>query len=200
MTSVQSSIRLLQWLAGEFSNDAQTLENPVWFVKLLLWHRPIPCLLGGHVGIFAEQANVMEPTNSYRQRVFTITEANGELTAQYFGFKNPQVFKGAGLNPALLEAVTLDDLTLLPGCVLNVASESNRFVGRMRPGDRCQFHYSDNTGVDRVGQVSLGFDVEAKRFVSYDKGIDPSTEKPIWGALMGPYTFDKVKDFSNALP
>ncbi|MEO1520763.1 MAG: chromophore lyase CpcT/CpeT, partial [Cyanobacteria bacterium J06633_2] len=180
MDHAQSSSLIAQWLAGEFSNRDQALESPVWFVKLVLWHRPIPHLLDNCLAIFAEQANALDPSQSYRQRVFTLSEDKGSLNAQYFGFKRPSAFKGAGVNPSLLNHLSLDDLERLPGCVLEIERKPNQFSGRMRSGDRCRFHY-DN----KVGQVILGFDVEADRFLSYDKGVDPETEKPIWGALMG---------------
>ena len=213
MTDAPSLTTLAQWLSGEFSNQAQALNEPTWFVKLRLWHRPIPTRLGGHLAIFAEQANALYPEQSYRQRVFALQEHSGMLQAQYFGFKQPERFKGAGIKPELLNRLTLDDLEQLPGCVLEITYEGDgrstdagpRFLGRMRLGDRCQFRYQEKSGQEKsgqekVGQVILGFDVSVDQFLSYDKGVDPETEKPIWGALMGPYVFAKVEDFSADLP
>jgi len=196
-------VTLAQWLSGEFSNQNQALKEPAWFVNLRLWHRPIPHRLDGHLAIFAEQANAIYPNQSYRQRIVTLqTQADSmqPLQAQYFGFKHPEQFKGAGINPELLKTLTLDDLEFLPGCVLEVTQTEQRFMGRARTGDRCQFHYQDKTGQNKMGQVVLGFDVQADQFWSYDKGVDPETEKPIWGALMGPYCFTKTQDFAADLP
>jgi hypothetical protein len=203
MTNVESLNLLAQWLSGEFSNQEQAFNEPAWFVKLRLWHRPVPIRLNSCLAIFAEQANAMYPDQSYRQRVFVLQDKEGILQAQYFGFKQPERFRGAGMKPELLSALALDDLMLLPGCLLRITRNDDassgmntqRFVGRMLAGDRCRFHYDG-----KVGQVILGFDVQENRFWSYDKGVNPDTEQPIWGALMGPYAFVKTEDFSSSLP
>ncbi|MFM6193835.1 MAG: CpcT/CpeT family chromophore lyase [Planktothrix sp.] len=39
---------LAEYMAGEFDNQAQALADPVWYVHLRLWHRPVP------VSLFAE--------------------------------------------------------------------------------------------------------------------------------------------------
>lgn len=33
---------LASYLAGEFSNQAQAIEQPAWYVSLRLWIRPVP--------------------------------------------------------------------------------------------------------------------------------------------------------------
>ena len=48
-------------------------------------------------------------------------------------------------------------------------------------------------------QVFLGFEATADGLQTYDKGIDPATGKGTWGALMGAYSFTKVRDFSSEL-
>ena len=49
-------------------------------------------------------------------------------------------------------------------------------------------------------QVSLGVMAAPEQFWSYDKGIDPQTGRALWGAILGPYQFAKVADFSDGLP
>jgi hypothetical protein len=41
MTHSQTLITLAQWLAGEFENRSQALDQPAWFVHLRLWHRHV---------------------------------------------------------------------------------------------------------------------------------------------------------------
>ena len=48
-------------------------------------------------------------------------------------------------------------------------------------------------------QVSLGFEATQEEFLSYDKGIDPTTGKAKWGAILGPYRFRKRQDFGVQL-
>ncbi|MGF1536653.1 MAG: chromophore lyase CpcT/CpeT [Elainellaceae cyanobacterium] len=189
------TITLAQWLSGEFVNKDQALEQPSWFVHLRLWHRPLPQRLRGNLAIFAEQANVLKLSQAYRQRVLMLEESESGIQGQYFGFKQPTQFLGAGQAPEKLTTLTEDDLIHLPGCVVDITQAGDRFHAQMRSGDCCRFEANG-----KVGQVVLGFEAEASRFLSYDRGVDPQTEKPIWGALMGPYCFSKQQDHSGDLP
>ncbi|MGJ3251236.1 MAG: chromophore lyase CpcT/CpeT [Elainellaceae cyanobacterium] len=194
MSNSQSLLTLAKQLAGEFANKAQSLEQPSWFVNLRLWHRPLPIRIHGHIAIFAEQANAMQPEQAYRQRVFTLQEnpAIGQLQAQYFALKDPGHFKGAGLVPSRLSALSEADLVHLPGCLLDIRQQGNTFTGEMQPGSACRFQYDG-----KIGQVVLGFEVSPGKFLSYDRGVNPDTGKSLWGALMGPYEFTKCQDFSE---
>lgn len=196
-SSSSSSVdTIAQWLAGEFDNQTQALDQPTWFVHLRLWHRPLPFRIQGNVALFAEQANVLSLDNPYRQRIVTLqpTDNPDQIQAQYFAFKHYDRFKGAGANPELLESINLDDLELLPGCVLYVSRHGNGFKAEPNPDAKCCFQYDGKTR-----QVILGFEVSVDRFLSYDRGVDPETGKSLWGALMGAYEFQKRQDFSAEL-
>ncbi|MBW4654999.1 MAG: chromophore lyase CpcT/CpeT [Kaiparowitsia implicata GSE-PSE-MK54-09C] len=196
-----------QWLAGEFDNKPQAMEQPAWFVHLRLWHRPLPMRLEGNLAIFAEQANALYPDNAYRQRVLMLREGEAlgdtaqdergdrPLHVQYFAFHQPERFKGAGANPQQLQSVVPGDLERLPGCVLHLTPEGNTWAAKPVPGSRCCFQYAGETR-----QVEIGFDVGIDHFKSYDKGVDPQTGQGLRGALMGAYEFTKCCDFSSELP
>jgi hypothetical protein len=81
--------------------------------------------------------------------------------------KNPSSVNGAATNAALLQSLTVDDFELLPGCLLDVKIEGE------------------------TKQVSLGFRASEDEFLSYDKGIDSETGKALWGAILGPFCFQK---------
>lgn len=187
---------LAQWLAGEFDNRPQALDQPIWFVHLRLWHRPLPRRINGSLALFAEQANALYLNDPYRQRVLVLQEHEGEaLNAQYFAFKHPSQFQGAGANPERLASVGLDDLELLPGCRLPITLNDTTFVAQPEPDAKCYFQYQGQTR-----QVVLGFESSPGRFVSYDRGVDPETGQALWGAIMGPYEFTKCQDFASELP
>ena len=188
----QSLTTLTQWLAGEFDNKDQALDQPVWFVHVRLWHRPLPFQIDGNPALFAEQANYLYPENAYRQRVVVLKSIahSQTLQAQYYAFKQPDRFRGAGANPDCLQDLSLDQLDLLPGCVLTVTQQNDRFKAEPEPDTRCCFQYEGKTR-----QVILGFEVSADRFFSYDRGVDPETGKVLWGATMGAYEFHKRHGF-----
>ncbi len=91
-------------------------------------------------------------------------------------------------------------MELLPTCTLNVTqqqSDPNNYQFSTSPASQepCRFSYQSETY-----QVFLGFDATPNEFKTYDKGIDPSTGKALWGAIMGPYRYTKRQDFSSELP
>jgi hypothetical protein len=189
-------LTLAHWLAGSFENQAQAQEQPIWFVHLRLWHRPLPHRLQGHLALFAEQANVLYLDQPYRQRIFLLQEASpDQIQVQYLAFKHPDQYRGAATHPERLAAIAPTELEELPGCKLTVTHEDGIFKAQPEPGCRCYFQYEGKTR-----QVVLGFEVSAGQFRSYDRGVDPETGQALWGALMGPYEFSRCQDFAAELP
>ena len=197
MTHSQTLITLAQWLAGEFENRSQALEQPAWFVHLRLWHRPLPHTIQGNLALFAEQANALYLEQTYRQRVILLTETqhSHSFQIQYLALKQLRQFRGVAANPSKLSQLSLTDLELLPGCTLMVTQQDGTFTAQPEPEAKCYFQYE---GKNR--QVILGFEVSAGRFLSYDRGVDPETGQSLWGAVLGPYQFNKCQDFAGELP
>ncbi|GAX34727.1 chromophore lyase CpcT/CpeT [Nodularia sp. NIES-3585] len=191
-------IALGQYLAGKFDNREQALADSAWFVHLHLWQRPVDLFTEDSITLFAEQANIVKLDHPYRQRIMRLmsgSSSDAPLQLQYYMFKDPSAFSGAGDNPALLKALTVDQLDLLPGCILTVtqqtlAANSYKFTATQPPNTRCCFTYLNQTV-----QVSLGFEATAAEFNSYDKGIDSDTGKATWGAILGPYRYTKREQY-----
>ncbi len=181
---------LADYLTGTFDNRSQAMNDPVWYVGLQVWHRVTHLFSDDSITIFAEQANRLKLEKPYRQRLIRLQEGENGLTAQFYGFKDPSVVVGSGQYPDRLKAITVQDIDFLPGCLLTVQARALNgkpgFYAIAPEGICCQFKYGD-----KIGQVSLGFAVSETEFHSYDKGINPETLKPIWGALMGPYQHQK---------
>ncbi|MGI0491140.1 chromophore lyase CpcT/CpeT [Alkalinema pantanalense CENA528] len=200
--------KLAQYLLGEFDNREQAIADPIWYVHLRLWHRLTPLFSEDSITIFAEQANILQLDHPYRQRLLRLQSPpngygrdgqNSQIQVQYYGFKNPSRFQGAGQNPTKLQDITSDDVEFLPGCALEVQPKNIiESSGIERPGyaaiapegSCCQFSYLDR-GERKTGHVALGFWVAESFFYSYDEGLSPETGEPIWGALMGPYQFQR---------
>ena len=195
-------LALARSLAGEFDNREQALADPVWYVHLRLWHRPIPVPLFPEpsIALYAEQANIIYLDRPYRPRILQLRQsqaASGAIEVQYYMLKNMAAVQGAGCRPELLKQLTPEGVELLPGCTLTVtpsdlAPNRYRFQAVLPPGGRCCFAYQGENY-----QVHLGFEVMAEEFLSFDRGIDPTTGKAIWGALMGPFRFLKRQDFAS---
>ncbi|MEH2271617.1 MAG: chromophore lyase CpcT/CpeT [Nostoc sp.] len=187
-------IALGEYLAGEFDNREQAIAEPVWYVHLCLWQRPVNLFTEDSITLFAEQANVITLDQPYRQRIIRLRQGSNSdaiVEVQYYMPQDPGVLRGAGDNPALLNTLTSEQLDLLPGCILtvtqeNLAGDRYKFTATPPPETRCSFTYLGNSI-----SVSLGFAVTPTEFHSYDKGIDPATGKATWGAIMGPYRYTK---------
>lgn len=195
-------IALAEYMAGEFENREQALAEPAWYVHLRLWQRPLPVRLFSEpsITLFAEQASILNLDKPYRPRIVQLRHspnAAGVLEAQYYMLRDIAAFQGAGSNPDLLGKLTSEQIQLLPSCKLSVTvkdlgTKGYRFRASLPAGTPCCFAYEGQNY-----QVDLGFEAAAEEFLSYDKGISPTTGKAIWGALMGPFKFVKRQDFAS---
>lgn len=199
MTIARELLDLAACLAGEFDNREQAIANPTWFVHLRLWHRPTALFATDSVTLFAEQVNVYTPTQPYRQRLLrlqAIDPAAGEFRVQFYSIRNVEAVRGGGQTPERLSALQVETTDRLPGCVLNVTRQSvssgrDRFLAQPSPDTACYFSYQN-----QQRQVQLGFEATEQEFWSFDKGVDPDTGQALWGALMGPYQFQKRQAFA----
>ncbi|VXD14109.1 Phycocyanobilin lyase CpcT homolog (fragment) [Planktothrix serta PCC 8927] len=142
---------LAEYMAGEFDNQAQALADPVWYVHLRLWQRPVPVFLFPEPSLvlFAEQANIVNLNQPYRPRFIQLRQScNSEssLEAQYYMPQNIAAVQGAGQDPERLRHLTPEDLQLLPGCTLKITSQSlspnhYRFQATLKENQICCFSY-----------------------------------------------------------
>jgi hypothetical protein len=203
MTLSSELITLAHYMAGEFDNQKQAIAEPAWYVHLRLWQRPVPLFTEDSLTLFAEQASIVNLDQPYRPRILRLylSDTNpAVLQVQYYMLKDLEAIRGAGRNPELLRQLTTEQIQFLPGCTLNVeprqiAPNFYEFSASSATGAPCSFSYEGKSY-----QVSLGFEATTEEFRSYDKGIDPTTGKAMWGALMGPFRFTKRQDFANELP
>lgn len=179
---------LAQYMTGEFDNKEQAAADPAWYVHLRVWQVVVPFFTTDSITIFAEQANIMSLHRPYRPRLMRLQQKQGKLQVQYYMPKDPAAVNGATTNPALLETLTIEQFELLPGCLLEVKVEhienNQVFTANLAPECRCCFNYAGE-----VREVSLRFTASKDEFLSYDKGIDSTTGKALWGAILGPFRF-----------
>jgi hypothetical protein len=190
-------LTLANYLTGEFENREQAIAEPVWYVHLRLWQRPVALFADDSVTLFAEQASIVNLNTPYRQRLMRLQadpRHPAEIQVQYYALKDPEAMQGAGQDPARLNGLTLDHIERLPGCLLQIASVPPSSVSQPvgfqafpAPECRCFFQYQGQTR-----EVVLGFEVSANEYLTYDKGVDPETGRALWGAMMGPYRYCKV--------
>lgn len=189
---------LATYLAGEFSNQPQAIEQPAWYVNLRLWIRPVPIFSEDSITLFAEQANILKLDQPYRPRILRLRQRES-IEVEFYMFEDLATARGAGQNQDLIAQITPDKIKFLPNCTLTVATKelgngTYSFATTPVTEEPCSVTYQGTTF-----QVFLGFEAAADELLTYDKGIDPATGKGTWGALMGAYSFMKLEDFSGEL-
>lgn len=185
------------YLAGEFDNRQQSLEQPAWYVHLRLWMRPVPIFVEDSITLYAEQASVVNIDRPYRPRILRI-RSKETIEIEYYMFENIEWIAGAGRDAAKLKQITPEKIKFLPDCTLKVTTQTtasgHHFETTPASETPCNYTYQGNNY-----QVFLGLEATANELFTYDKGIDRETGKGIWGALMGAYCFTKIQDFSSEL-
>ena len=113
---------LSTYLAGEFSNQVQAIEQPAWYVNLRLWIRPVPIFTDDSITLFAEQANILKLEQPYRPRILRLRQRE-EIEVEFYMFEDLATGKGAGQNRDKIEQITPNKIKFLPNCTLKVATK-----------------------------------------------------------------------------
>jgi hypothetical protein len=192
MTFSPQLTTLATYLAGEFSNQQQALEQPAWYVNLRLWIRPVPIFTRDSITLFAEQANILKLDQPYRPRILRLRQKE-TIEIEFYMLNDIATAKGAGQNQDLIQQITPEKITFLPNCTLTVATKqltNGQYSFATTPATKqpCRVNYQGTTF-----QVFLGLEATSDELQIYDKGIDPETGKGTWGALMGAYRFTKLQ-------
>jgi hypothetical protein len=187
------------FLAGVFENRQQARESPAWYVPLRLWIRPVPLFEQDSLTFFVEQANVLNVQGPYRSRLWRLRQLSDsplQLVVDHYQVQDLVAWRGAAVDRNRLLSLRESDILLLSaeGCRLAVE------ISGKSPADYqfrafpitdipCQFCYQEKNYA-----IALGFIADARQLQTFDRGIDLETGKPTWGALMGPYCFQKLEN------
>jgi hypothetical protein len=196
--------RLATHLAGEFDNKPQSLADPIWYLHLRLWCRPLPdSVFADGYGFFIEQISVASGQPPYRQRILHVTAQGDRLWGQFYALPDPTAYIGSATEPDGLTALTRDTLIDLPTCGLAIEYQpaTDTFKARL-PGDSlCSFTVNGTPTYVRlmldIGPESLASGSPIVLQMG-DRGIDPNTGKATWGPQMGPFRL--VKQSTYPLP
>lgn len=189
-------VQLAQWLAGHFNNLDQALAEPAWFANIHVYQCPLPYSVLSGIGFYVEQSYDIYPDRPYRQRVLhLLSDSTGRIRIQNYSLNYPERYLGAGRDLSKLHTLTSADVEMLPGCVTEVEWTGTSFKGRSIPGKTCLIYRKD-----QETYLRSEFEVTATEFRSLDQGLDPVTDKVVWGSLSGPFQFMKKEDFSAHVP
>ena len=187
-------VKLTRWMAADFSNQPQAIENPPFFAHIQVCMRPLPKGFQSGISLYLEQAYYFQLNKPYRVRVLHFIQQENDVLLENYKVKDEEKFVGAARDPQKLLALTPNDLEPMDGCDILVEYTGNSFVGKVEPGKKCiVVRNGMNTYLDNE------FIVTADHMTSYDRGRDPKTDELLWGSIAGPFEFDKVNRFDHEI-
>jgi hypothetical protein len=188
-------LQFVRYLAGHFNNLQQAIDDPVWFANIHVYHCPLPWSVFDGLGIYVEQAYDVYRDLPYRQGAYRVFENDEGMWIQNYALKTLDPFRGAGNDPERVGRMTADDLVELTGCLTKVVAHEGSFQGKSVPNKACRVV---RKGLDSY--LSVEFTLTSTEFRSLDRGLDPETDRVLWGSCWGPFQFAKVETFADFVP
>lgn len=192
MPNPTDAVKLTQWMAADFSNQAQAIENPPFFAHIQVCMRPLPRGFQSGISLYLEQAYHFQLDRPYRVRVLHFIQRESDVLLENYRVTNEEKFYGAARDLSMLATLTPKDLEPMGGCDILVEWTGNSFRGKVEPGKKCM--------VERKGMQTYldnEFIVTESHMTSYDRGRDPKTDELVWGSVAGPFEFDKLTRFAS---
>lgn len=183
---------LAQWMAADFSNQAQAFENPPFFAHIRVCMRPLPLDILDGVGFLVEQAYDYALNFPYRLRVLKLIVVENHIEIENYTLKNDKDFYGASRDVQRLGQLQGENLEKLGGCNMIVEWTGTSFKGSVEPGKNCR--------VVRKGQetyLDSTFEIDGEKFISLDRGRDLETDEHLWGSVAGPFYFVRWANFAD---
>lgn len=154
--------------------------------------RPLPLELLNGVSLLVEQAYDYMLNDPYRLRVLKLIRQDDRIEIENYLVRGEEDFYGATRDPKRLHTLTADRLEKLPGCNMQVEWTGHSFKGTVEPGKGCI--------VVRKGKTTYlasEFEIDAEKFFSLDRGLDPDTNEHVWGSVAGPFEFVRWATFAD---
>jgi len=195
MTHSTDITALARWMAADFSNQKQALDNPPLYAHIRVCIRPLPTAVLGGMGFYLEQAYDYKLKFPYRARAMKFVPAGDHIVIENYTLTDPEAFYGASRDLARLGQIQASHLQKMAGCNMVVQWTGHSFRGQVEPGKACM--------VVRKGQTTYldsEFEVDAQRFTSWDRGRNPDTDEQVWGSVAGPFRFERKTSFAHEVP
>jgi hypothetical protein len=191
MTHATDISTLVRWMAGDFSNQAQAIDNPPFFAHIRVCMRPLPQGFLPGACLFLEQAYDFALNQPYRLRVLEFLPLEDKVLLHNHSLKDGDRFFGISRAPERLCEIKPEDIVEMPGCSMDVAWTGHSFIGRIQ-GKGCKVNWKgQDTYLDNE------FEISADQLLSLDRGRDPVTDERVWGSIAGPFQFSRRTSFAD---
>lgn len=167
---------LAKWMSGSFDTFEQVdadeeADAKYRHIRTILHVQPVEIAgLTDAIALYVENQAAESRTKPYRQRVYVLKRgADNKIIIEIHRIKNQEQLVNAFKNPALLKNLTLENLTLEPGCNMTFERvNKNLFKGSAGANKSCKStlrgatHTVSNTELTPTNLTNLdqGFDDE----------------------------------------
>lgn len=186
--------KLAEWIAGDFSNKAQSQANPRDFAHIRVFFRPLPWSFFGDMGFYSEQVYDHDLWTPYRQGVHRFIDRDDHVYVENFALKDSIRFAGAARELSILHTITPEDIERRWHCSMVFRWQKDRFLGAVE-GNKCLIQKNGRTTY-LISTVEL----TATTFNSWDRGIDIETNTQVWGSDRGALQFVKQESYEVPTP
>ncbi|MEB3193205.1 MAG: chromophore lyase CpcT/CpeT [Snowella sp.] len=187
-------ITLAEWMAGDFSNAQQSVENPQQFAHIHIYFRPLPFEFFNAIGFYSEQVYDYDLWTPYRQGVHRLVDQEDQIYIENYSLEDPVQYAGAARELSILATIKPQAIRRRYHCSMVFKREGDSFRGAVEPGNQCLIE-------KRGCQTYLVSEVEvtAKTWRSLDRGLDVNSHQQVWGSQFGSLYFEKRQSFANEL-
>ncbi|MFM7449047.1 MAG: chromophore lyase CpcT/CpeT [Leptolyngbyaceae cyanobacterium] len=188
-------ITLARWMAGDFSNAKQALENSKDFAHIHVFFRPLAFDFFSGIGLYSEQVYDYDLWRPYRQGVHRLIDQDDHIYIENYSLKNPIYYAGSGRDLNILRTITPECIERRHHCSMVFKREVDRFLGSVEPGNLCLIEKNGcQTYLDSYVEIT------ETTWVSLDRGLDVNTHQQVWGSTFGPLRFEKQESFAHEVP
>ena len=188
-------VTLARWMAGDFSNQKQALENSKDYAHIHVFFRPLPFEFFSGIGLYSEQVYDYDLWLPYRQGVHRLVTQEDQIYIENYSLKNALYYAGAARNLTILETIKPEAIERRYHCSMVFKRERDRFVGSVEPGNLCLI---EKNGCQTYLDSSV--EITETTWISLDKGLDIETHQQVWGSTSGPLRFEKRENFAHEVP
>jgi hypothetical protein len=183
---------LVSWMAADFTNQEQAWANPPLFAHIRVCMRPLPLSLLEGTSLFLEQAYDFMVNTPYRLRVLKFAIVGDRIELENYKVKDEEEFFGASRDLDRLHKLTSDRIEKMEGCDMFVDWTGSSFKGYIKPGKNCIVVRNEKTTY-----LDNSFEVDDRKLISIDRGLDPETDELVWGSIAGAFEFSRKQSYAD---
>lgn len=192
--------RLAKWLAADWSNKDQAIENPTFWAHIHVCFRPLPWSVLDGYALYCESAYDYSLGAPYKSSVVLIVnDGTGQLELESYKINDPEEYWLGAHEPSLLEPLNRDCLVRLDeacNTVYMFDPKINAYVAGVRPRG-CIIRRG---GTERETWLDSKLMLSEHVYTAWDLGRDLETDDIVWGPKAGAFRFEAIERMHQSVP